>query len=51
MFLCIRLEIRIATKLGREMKEYIGTIKGIDLIKKSAPRARISMAKVMRKEA
>ena len=23
------------------MKEYIGTIKGIDLIKKSAPRARI----------
>lgn len=24
------------------MKEHIGTIKGIDLIKKSAPRARIS---------
>lgn len=24
------------------MKEYIGTIKGIDLIKKSAPRAHIS---------
>lgn len=28
--------------MGRKMKEHIGTIKGIDLVKKSAPIARIS---------
>ena len=36
------MKSEVAIKVGREMKEHIGTIKGIDLIKKSAPRARIS---------